>query len=80
MQNAMNAQWAEGWAALGSNTAATTGFGNPLSGAAPQDGVECSSALSVDLTAAEALRITGQWGTASGSSTVTTKRALIEVL
>jgi hypothetical protein len=80
MQNAMNAEWAEGWAALGSNNAATAGFGNPLSGAAPQDGVECSAALAVDLTQAETLRITGQWGTASNNSTVTTKRALVEVL
>jgi hypothetical protein len=80
MQNAMNAEWASGWAVFGSTGAATAGLGNPLNGAAPQDGFETSAALSVDMTQSQGLRLTVQFGTANANISATPKAVTIEVL
>jgi hypothetical protein len=79
MQNATNSEWASGWAAFGSTTAATAGFGNPLTGAAPQDAIQ-GAALSVDMTVAQALRLTVQFGTANAQISAAPTVILIEAL
>lgn len=80
MLSAMNSEAANGWAAFGSTAAAGTGIGNPLSGTANADGISSSASLTVDMTQAQSLRLTAQWGTANANATITPKAVTIEVL
>jgi hypothetical protein len=80
LQNAKNAEWAGGFVSFGSAAAATAGLGTPFSAAANEDSIQCSAALSVDLTQNQALRLTGQWGTANANAQANTKSCTIELL
>lgn len=77
-QGATNAQWAGGLVELGTSTAATTGIGNPLSQSALHDAVQ-GSALAIDTTVIQSLRVTFQFGTAAATITATPKVALLQL-